>query len=788
MFLITTLFLIVFLVLLGTTLMVSALGSMSSANSFDSREMALQAAQAGLTYIQARIENNATTYQPSAAAPPVHDFPSTAGVEVIESGWNVAGVITNPYATNQQVSMVFRAAFSPTYSGYVAPVPAATTAIPVGSWSVPGIDYVSFNNLANGNASNPDTSYQFIGGVATPLRNVPGQFCDVVVAGFLVRMDGTVLARRNVECFFQLSGVGNNNNAAAVMAPANISLNITKPVANGGFLTMGVAPGSQLNGQQQFIGLDTNASIAMTGVDAAAGATPPGYTNPGKLEVGGGGTFTYNGGPNYSGLTSNNYVAPPAVHQADVPAVRAGAANVKAGTWVNWNNAWYHYPSNNYDPTKTVSQQTWLPGVPGVSAPVLNGVGSDSPPGGEPLAASGITIPVPATQAQVNEVVLTTSDVQVQPMAGQVFPTPGVGTAAAGTVNNVTLLVAPAVAGSPVPVPINIAPTTPLNDTTALQLKFQPPPGAAQPQINSAGGITIVGSVTGNGALVTSNSATGTGNGDVTIQGQSILDPGTSSGIALYSAGSVNIIGLDPNQLPGSVVGLSGAGTTQINRDVAAMLLGFFASPPDRIQVSGVPPTLSAGDVGDLAQAILPQFQDHVAPPPITSLPAAQQAVMNDLVAAGFPYPPDDNTQHYLETIIQSLSTSTTTQTFTDDHGGTYTQTTYNFASANIAADAVSTATTSATNPQLLDQVFGGLVYSYKNFNVPQANNMLIDGCLCVYGGNPNSSSAGSDPTSGKINATASSLTFWYDPQAIGQFYSFFNNKVTLTRTLTNIF
>lgn len=267
-YLISTLLLLTFLVIIGGAVMVSFSQGLSAATAFNNRQLALQAAMSGLTYVQARIETNVRSFapQPDGVSASLVSGLADAPFQVTEQGWRVAGLMSNGSLAGAEASPVrvmFRASFNSSYTAFAA----SNDWSFVRDWSpsLPPIPQVSVNNLSR-TAASPVVSYYAGGGA---FQVVPGGMADIIVEGLALGPGGNVLARRTVEAMWRVDQMGGMCGGASSSGVMTLELG-----ASGGLLSVQTTdPASPLASNS---GLACLSNIVLVGRDAV----PPGATAP----------------------------------------------------------------------------------------------------------------------------------------------------------------------------------------------------------------------------------------------------------------------------------------------------------------------------------------------------------------------------------------------------------------------------------------------------------------------------------------------------------------------------
>ena len=830
-YLISTLLLLTFLVMLGGAIAVSFQQGLASSGSFNNRQMALHAAMSGLQYVQARLESNPTIYGPGYVQT-TYDVLTGTNFLVREKqdtssrAINICGYLDNTAlegGAESQVRMLFRASFNGSYTGYAA-VPTDWSFVNFSgvsptAWntSLGAIPQVSMNNLLRSSQLPSGSSYLSSGAV---FKQVPGGTADVIIEGLVVRDDGAVVARRSVECVFGLSGSQSPTAPGPATAATDMNFTLYQSESAGGRLTVGV--GSSVNAAlAENAGLAAySGNINLRGVDAATSTTaPPQYTASSRASVLANKAFNYSwgsGSQSYTSSTTNQtvvqaqQVTPPAIKADDLPALQNPAA-LAAGTWVVWNGMMYHY-ATDYDGSVPLNQQSWTGGTGG-TPPTLNSVTPDSQ-----------TLPTEVAFDSQSNTISVSSDVQVS---------------RAGGANGFAFVVAPGAN----------QPATGNNSASigSAQLVFLEN-ASHTPQLRSEGSVTVVGNVTGQGALVStglSGGATGSASaGDVTVIGKSSLDSRSDSGVAIYAKGSVNMQQLSFGQAPATVPSVgttlgslgvaagSGNSTTVQGVNLATEKAAVYSAITQAMQdkyndiksdfftlnsrtglytlnnldyhhtdlgskLRGANSitvvyngTTYTGKLIDVLRGIVGQAGDTTSQWYLSSQRTSSQQNMyigNILDNGGL----DGNTTNLPALVTQggwsaaSHGAYTITQAKFSNYESTGT-------SAAVAAPATLTPSASASaspggtgevTTAALNQTFSGLVYAGRDMNMRNGlGGITVNGMVVAYGGDPTSSTQQPGTSGGAINLSANNVSLLYDPTTLGPYlYLFGGVKLTIT-------
>lgn len=536
-YLISTLLLLTFLVMLGGAIAVSFQQGLASSGNFNNRQVALNAAMSGLQYIQARLESNPSVYGPGYSASANPEIVANSNLSVREKqdsatrALNICGYMNNAAVEGgeSQVHVMFRASFNGSYTAFAA-APSDWSFVNFGgaSWNsaLGTMHQVSMNNLLRSSQLSAGSSYTHTG---TAYKQVAGGTADIIVEGLVVRADGVVVARRSVESVYRLTGAQSPNAPGAATAALDMNITLYQGEASGGGLSVGVGPGVNASMAANAGLAAFNGDITLNGEDAATqGAPPPGYTSTSRASVQANKAFKYNWA---DGAQSQTYspsstdqtvvqaqsVQPPDIAVSNLP-LQQNPVNIAAGTWVVWNGNLYHY-ATDYDPTVPLIRQDWQGGTGG-NPPTLNGV-----TGQVQSLPSGLTF------NSTSNTMTISSDVLVN--------------AGAGGTNSFAFVVAPTDNQPNGNGTVNSA------EVGSAQVVFDASTGLT-PQFRSPGSLAVVGNVTGQGAMVATGEQ-GTNTGNVTVIGKSALDTRSDSGVALYATGSVNVQQLSFGQAPQSV-------------------------------------------------------------------------------------------------------------------------------------------------------------------------------------------------------------------------------------------
>jgi hypothetical protein len=845
-YLISTLLLLTFLVIVGGAVMVSFQQGIASSSSFNNRQMALQAAMAGLQYFQATLESSMSSFSPSDSPATRTLGTSDSSVQILQKQFNVCGLVSNSSADGGgqgRYLLLFRIAFNSSYSAWSAS-PSDWSFVTLNGTAVnlPPIQYVSMNNLPR-NASTVSNSYDENG---SAFHRLPGGTVDLIVEGMAISPSGTVLGRRYVESLMKISQVGGLS--AAASSAGDMGLTIGK--SGGSVLVSAVDANGTLAANASLASLS---NISIYGQDDPGGQTHmPGYSAPSKASLTSTSSkslsYVYNGSSTdyTSADAQQRTVNPPAISTSQLPAVRSGNLTVNAGLWVVWNGSLYHY-ATDYQATDgsgnpiPLTQQPWAQSDPN-SPPTYNGVAPDS--GSFPAIDTQGSLLLDKT---TNQITISDKDVEVQPVARA---------GGGAQVNSFALMVAPSTyGGGTISVPAGTG-----YDSAAVgsaQLSFQPPAGTAQPpQLRVPGTMTVLGNVVGEGSLVTTGVDSGNNSiaADINVIGKSSLDTRSDSGVAIYAAGNMNLLQLSQAQAPAAVPAVadafssqgitpgSGSGassaTPYVFTDVASAVYsaltqamqaylnahpsnvyspgtsgnGVFSSTSgpvieytpasnpantagDEIKDFRVNVTLNGHTYSDDLKKVLPQLVG-------SSLSEFDKNQIGSMLVTPSTGTPGSTLVNGVIPLLDSNSAWNGTTSLGGHNSRVVDTVAFNayqsFGSPSATATptptptpsgspSASPSTSSSGAPQSLDQTFSGLIYAQKNINMRNdLGQITIDGALAAYGGDPGSESPGAGGT-GNVAISADSIRIQYDPATLGPYASFFGGQVQLQRNfLTN--
>jgi hypothetical protein len=841
-YLISTLLLLTFLVMVGGAVMVSFQQGLASSTSYTNRQMALQAAMSGLQYLEARMESASTNYSPSDA-PAVRTYETSDGSFAVSErgytsgslaqGWNVVGFMNNSNvatASETRVSVVFRASFNTDYSTFYAKPDDWSLASFTGAshWSPGTMPYVSMNAL-----NRPPTTNGFsYSGSGTVMNTVPGGSADLFVEGMVVSSSGTILARRVVEAFVGIKSAGSLSNASS--AAADMHMTLTK---SGGTVSV-TAADSQASWAVNS-GLAAMNDIYLYGVDSASGgaSAPPGYSSAAKADLGSASnTFTYIDGSNAStdftaDVAQTKQVKPPAIRQSDLP-TQSSPATVNAGTYVVWNGQLYYY-ATDYDTSKPLTKQDW-----GQSA-------ANQPPTYKGLNGTSVSIDS-ANKLQFDNA-SNTLRVQADVLVNS-SPRDSADTSGVGNVQTFSYVVAPNTYDSGGG-PATITAPTDSSAVGSAQMQFAPS-GTTTPQFRSPGTVTIIGNVVGQGSLVAmgQDGAT-TIQGDINVVGKSSLDARSDSGVALYAANNLNFLQLSSAQAPQAVPevktafdsqgitpgsGADGTGDTggtnyteaqmAVNKVLAnAMAIDGQYTVDNTVGKSGTNYKVVTTDQTAVGHDLNVGFFLTDVTVTINGTPRAYHwsgqgkttgqalgIILNDLGVTGLPPGPDHAlSDDDVGALLIGSGTKYTVMSMASSGGsGVWTQNGVNlFVSGNDVANyaqygvpssqptpsptATPSATPSAgatTTQGALDQTFSGLVYAGGDVNMTnKLGRVSVSGAIAAYGGDPNSQQPGTG-TGGNINISGTDISLEYNPSLLGPYSSFFGGEVTLKRNSLTVY
>lgn len=779
-FLITTLILVMFLVILGSTLMASVLSNSAMSGTFEERQLAMEAANAGATWVQSHLEDDCTRYSPGSAffTGGLTPQASTDGsVEVDEGGGNIVGII-RPLASGdtRDVAMVFRICWNGKYGQTFS---AANGGVTVGGYTLPTIDYISMNNL-NSPVGSTECSYR---GNKSHYHTVPGASTNVIVAGYAIRGDGIIRSTRFMEISCDLSGLGGFP-TTPTYTNQDTDIANTLPAETGGKIVTGVDPYTILGGSQQLTSFTSNSNINIKGKSAAGATEPPGYSAVGQTYVGNSGdNFTYQQVPGGATTDYNTQYTPPKPPTLTASDVRQPNKNLQiiGGTWALFNGRYYHYPTNFlvFDQNNNVippSGNNWsvntgsaIPGSPGAVAPLLNGVAPDrsvvNPFTLAPGASGSLNSYV--TLDNKNNAVTLSGDVTVVPDPGLSTPPgpgPGDGHGPHGggdgdgnsnngnagnkgnpsnpssityDPNSIAIVVAPPhLTGTQTSTVTTTTtdPVTGLTTTTTstvntsvaadnsfadgITVNMNPASGSPAPVFeNTNGNFTLVGTTTGKGAIITDNQ------GDITVQGKSALSPEPDTGIALVSGGNINLVPTDDANPQSGVA------------DPAALNLSVSTGLQKALNGST---TFSTSTMNDLVSKAL------------NSTVSGSTTLSSWLQSQGY------SSAQASALVLQYLGKIST---------------------ISGATGTISNTTALGTNTIILnnsDQQFGGLLYATGDVVMPNNKDLLVDGGIVSTGG--------------MLRTDAEQGTFLYGGGVMGSMSSLFGNHVQLGRSMAVTF
>lgn len=825
-YLISTLLLLTFLVMLGGAIAVSFQQGLASSGSFNNRQMALHAAMSGLQYIQARLESNPTIYGPTYGAPAGADILTNDNFKVREKqdtstrAINLCGYLNNALVeggAESQVHLLFRASFNGSYTQYAA-MPTDWTfvnycGVAGTNWSrdLGAMPQVSMNNLLRSTQLASGSSYTSSGAA---FKQVPGGVADVIVEGLVVRTDGAVVARRSVECVLGLTGSQSPTAPGPATAAVDMNLRLYQSEAAGGRLTVGVGASVNANLAENAGLAAYSGNINLTGVDAATSTTnPPQYSATSRASILANKAFNYSWGSGSQSYTTNTanqtvvqsqQVRPPAITANDLPA-QVNPALMAAGTWVVWNGSMYHYPID-YDGTRPLNDQTWVGGTSG-QPPSLNGVAPDSQQPPTELRFDN----------QTNTVTVS-SDILVSRSAGA---------------NGFAFVVAPTAN----------QPTGGTNSATigSAQVVFEES-GTLTPQLRSEGNIAIVGNVTGQGALVAtglSGGATGSASaGDVTVIGKSSLDPRSDSGVAIYAKGSVNMhqlsFGQAPSTVPsvgstlGSIGVVAGGGQSASLQAVnlttekaavysaisQAMQVKYSDLKSDYFRLNSRTNTYTLADLDyhhtDFGSKIRKAnvtvtYNSKTYSGDLIEVMRQIATASGDATMRAYLWSDKDTQNMFIGNIVDNggLRDTTNLPAMVNQGGWTgrgpwsISSTTFaNYQSSGQSTSAVATPTPSASasptgsdevSAAALNQTFSGLIYAGRDLNMRNGlGGITVNGMVVAYGADPTSGTETPGTNGGSINMAANNVSLLYDPTTLGPYLYLFGGVKLKVNSLSN--
>ena len=804
-YLISTLLLLTFLVMLGGAIAVSFQQGLASSGNFNNRQLAMSAAMSGLQYIQARLESNPNTYSPSdsrAAGTTLSVSGALGGFKITETcatvqdansrtfkAFNVCGALDNTGvagAGEQKVYLMFRAAFNGSYVSYAA-LPDAWGMDLFSSYKpsdIGSMPYVSMNSILRSSLLiSKGQSYMNTGAA---YKVAPTGTADVIVEGLVVTPDGSVLSRRYVEAMLNL--VGSQKPSASGVATAASDMNLELYQA-GGAVSVSSAANAALNSNAGLA--STQGNINFKGKDSGATVNNlPGYNNNHLLAsidqshkfnyTGAGTTLAIDANTSGQQVVQTRVVQPPSLTVSQLP-TQSTPSSVTAGTWVVWNGQMYHYPVD-YDTTKTLLNQGWSGGTGG-SPPTLNGKSSD---------ITG----VPSGFSYDNLTTLTVShDIAVSSGAGST-PT-----------NGFAVVVAP-----------DSSQPAGFQNKGSAQIVFNASATGDTYQLRAPGNITVVGNVTGQGAIVTTGQSlngSSAASGDITVVGKSALDTRSDSGVALYAAGSVSVQQLSYAQAPAAVPNvattLAAMGVTQGSNTSAqstatsssistttdpAQLAAYFVAlavteyrsthPNDEMKLEALKNTIiSPGQTVVTSPSNEPKLERwlQAMKPTLTNRDwnsLASQALDSMLQSGAISVTGGDqgNDTNYTVASTSTLSSYAATGTAS---GSTTTVTPV--ATPSTTASATST----VADPRSLNQSFNGLVYASKDFIVSNGlGDIVVNGMAVAYGGTPGNASQGAGTSGGTLSLAANNVTLTYDPSTLGAYLALFGPVRLQTLSVVN--
>lgn len=838
-YLISTLLLLTFLVMLGGAIAVSFQQGLASSGNFNNRQMALNAAMSGLQYVQARLESNPSRYGPGYTAPASADVVLSAELKVREKqdsatrAVNICGYLDNASVEGggeSRVSLMFRASFNGSYTAFAAQ-PSDWSFVNFGglSWNTAlgAMPQVSMNNLLRSSQLGSGSSYTTTGAT---FHQVPGGTVDIVVEGLVVRSDGLVVARRSVECVMGLTGSQSSTSSGAATSARDMNISLYQGEAAGGNLTVGVAEGVNAAFAENAGIAAYNGNINLNGRDAATSQTaPPSYTSTSRASVLSDKAFNYawgSGSQSYSPGTAGQtvvqaqQVSPPTVKVSDLPEQSSPLA-LAAGTWVVWNGQIKHYPVD-YNASVALADQTWAGGTSSVP-PTLNGVAPDSA-----TLPAGLTFDVDSNSINV------ASDVLVS---------------ASGGANGFAYVVAPS-GNQPTAGGVNSA------SIGSAQLLFDASSGLT-PQMRSPGSVAIIGNVTGQGALVATGTAGSNGAGDITVIGKSSLDPRSDAGVALYAAGSVDMKQLSFGQAPATVpavrdtlgsIGVvegTGASVDVSTTNLTQMQPAFYTaiSQAMNAKYSELEHFLRYDGGTHNYRLTVPadkqhEFGDKIKDQNVTvtynghTYSGQLKNVLKEIAPQGstlqslFTSDPASAIGGITMSGITSSLSGTITQSFVSQPGWSetsyihdgHTRTAYLISQAafgNYMTSGTNTSTlqnntsaagsggTSGTSTgtgigaasgggtlitqAALNQSFSGLVYAGRDLTIRNGlGSLTINGMVAAYGGDPNTQSTPGQENGGSINLSGNSVALLYDPSTLGPYLYLFGGVKLQVNSLAN--
>lgn len=811
-YLISTLMLLMFMVMLSGALMVSFQQGLASSGNFQNRQLALQAALAGLQYVQARMETNVQNFGPSFIPAPNPCSISTqdGSFQVIErkvnGGTHVFGLLSNNHVAGPgegRIFLGFRAVFNASHTA-CSVTSQDWSFVNANQWDwgqLPAVPYLSTNNLARATGL---VSYSYASS-GVPLNNVPGGMADVLVEGMALQPGGGILSRRTAQSVFTVGQLGTV--AAGASAARDFNLEV---LGKGGIVT--VTEAASLNTTwSSCAGISAyQGNINYRGPDAASSSTsPPAYSSTLKASVSSARKFDYSwdkGSASYSPSTPGQTflqaqeVQPPAIDQGQLPA-QARPVAVEAGTWAVWNGKMYHYPTD-YDRTVPLAQQQWAQADP-ESPPTYKGQAPDST---WTNPSNGITFDSTTNTLTVKE------DLLVQPSQG------ASGFAFVVAPEDLTDTTGKKVAKIAKPAKDSV-------DSSAIgsaQVVFDASSGTT-PQFRSPGNITVMGNVLGQGSMVSTGTETAE-SGNITVIGKSSLDPRSDSGVALYAARDLDILQLSHAQKPHAVPDVADALTV----DGIVQGSGTEAAATPVVEVSAMQKAIyqtvgqamiaECGANGVIGP-ILPDVNGGTKISPFGNPPdyGAIGVDLNERVSSV-----SWNGQVYSNVQVSEMLRIITGRAWTSEELGRLiaapnasTAATVNgepvpsilsYGAYTIGSDGrasitktdmaqfayqgdppppvVTASPTPSTKPKhaALNQSFSGLVYAGRNVTMSnRLGNVTIVGAMAAYGGDPSRGTMGTD--GGNINLSGSGVNIVYDPSILGPFAGFFGGQVKLRRT-----
>jgi hypothetical protein len=827
-YLISTLLLLTFLVIVSGSVIVSLSQSLSASGNVANKQLAYQAAMSGLAYVQARLETNASTYSPGALS---NDTLSTTdgSMQVADVGNAIQGYLDDSNVGSGKVHLMFRCAFNNDYAGYSPPSGVAsgfastfnTATFRSTTWNLPDFGYLSANNLNRGSSTN---SHVYSVATHSSIHSVPGGTADIIVEGLALAPSGNVLARRLVEATFSTSQVGGLLDAASAAKDINLGI-----LQSGG----GVTVSSTDPSYGALAALSGN--ITLSGHDAISGSTPPGYSASSKANLGSSSSqFFYNQtSASNQVLSSKNVtsdqsqvksVSPPAVPSSNLPAAQSGATQVDGGTWVIWNGSLYHYPTSYQAIDSTTNQPVPLTKQPwsqpdATKPPLYNDVSTDTPTGKDYLDATN-----KLKLDKTTNTVTVSKDVVISTASGQ---------------SSFSLVVAPSVITTSTGFASLSSPTISSSSIGSAQIVFDAASGTP-PTLRAAGSIAVIGNMVGQGSVFATSSSGGAAS-DITVIGRSSLDSRADSGLALYATGSLNLLQMSQAQAPAAVPAVQtemvangitpgsgasivaeGAGGEALrkalyeaiaqsarkdgwlndtvtgggtSKDTTVRLPANFWAIGDDLWDNPVQVTYNAQTYGNGYDTKLGDVLAQIAGTPIDKTTIGRLlADSSGPIAIG-----SDNIPSMMSTggkawtnqgldweNMPCINLSAKTMQSYVDTGDPPVDTSSPSPSASASASGSASPSASATTGSL-NQVFNGLVYAGKDVNFTNGlGSISINGGVAAFGADPNNPKSSNG--GGSLNLSASSITLKYDPQVLAMFASYFGGQVALKRSSTSNF